>query len=185
MDSSISGPLNNFFSIIRPLLSKRAIEVTHQLFGTFLLFGTPSILPSDNGSEFTEIIQELKTIWPILVMVHGKPLHPQSQGFVERANGDIKDMLTSWISDNVTNDWYVGIKFVQFLKNSTLHSGIKRGPYSAIFGCEAKVRLPSSSLPAEVIARLQSENDLVTAITGTQPPPTSTRRDLRFRRYGK
>ena len=30
--------------------------------------------------------------WPRLVMVHGKPRHAQSQGFVERANGDIKDM---------------------------------------------------------------------------------------------
>ena len=107
-------------------------------------------------------------------MVHGKPRHPQSQGSVERANGDIKDMLISWMNDNDTNDWSVGIKFVQFYKNSSLHSGIKHAPYSAMFGCEAKVGLTSSSLPAEVIARLQSEDDLVTALTGTQQAPTST-----------
>jgi len=57
---------------------------------------------------------ELKEMWPSLVMVHGKPRHPQSQGSVERANGDIKDMLVAWMGDNKTNDWTIGLKFVQF-----------------------------------------------------------------------
>ena len=48
--------------IISPLFTKRAIEVVRQLLDIFLLFGAPSILQSDNGSEFTE----LKTIWPTL-----------------------------------------------------------------------------------------------------------------------
>ena len=38
-------------------------------------------------------------MWPTLKLVHGKPRHPQSQGSVERANGDIKDMLVAWMSD--------------------------------------------------------------------------------------
>jgi hypothetical protein len=41
----------------------------------------------------------------------------------------------------------VGIKFVQFQKNLSYHSGIKRTPYKAMFGVEAKVGLTSSSLP--------------------------------------
>ena len=58
------------FCVLRPLTSKRAIEVCHQLLDIFLLFGAPAILQSDNGSEFTaEIINELKIIWPELVMV--------------------------------------------------------------------------------------------------------------------
>ena len=51
-------------------------------------------------------------------MVHGKPRHPQSQGSVDHGNGDIKDMLVAWMADNNTNDLSVGIKFVQFHKNS-------------------------------------------------------------------
>jgi hypothetical protein len=43
--------------------------------------------------------------------------------------------------------WQVGIKFVQFQKNISYHSGIKRTPYKAMFGVEAKVGLTSSSLP--------------------------------------
>jgi hypothetical protein len=38
-------------------------------------------------------------------------------------------------------DWPVGIKFVQFQKNHSYHSGIKRTPYKAMFGVEAKVGL--------------------------------------------
>ncbi|XP_037774770.1 KRAB-A domain-containing protein 2-like [Penaeus monodon] len=96
--------------------------------------------PSDNGSEFTaEVISGLKIIWPKLVLVHGEPRHPQSQGSVERANGDIKDMLVAWIS-----------------------------PYAALFGCEAKVGLTSSLLFDEVIQRMQCEDDLLAVLTTGQ-----------------
>ncbi|XP_041378891.1 KRAB-A domain-containing protein 2-like [Gigantopelta aegis] len=72
------------FVILRPLSSKRAAEVAFQLLDIFLLFGAPAILQSDNGSEFTaQVITELKELWPQLIMVHGKPRHPQSQGSVE------------------------------------------------------------------------------------------------------
>ena len=46
----------------------------------------------------------MKELWPELVIVHGKPRHPQSQGSVERANYDIKDMLVAWMSENDTAD---------------------------------------------------------------------------------
>ncbi|XP_068242301.1 uncharacterized protein [Palaemon carinicauda] len=99
----------------------------------------PVILQSDNGSEFTaQIITELRSMWPELSIVHGKPRHPQSQGSVERANGDIKDMLVAWMADNNSTDWGTGIKFVQFSKNSAYHAGIKRSPYAAMFGVNAR-----------------------------------------------
>ena len=154
------------FVILRALTSKRAAEVAHHLLDIFLFIGAPAILQSDNGSEFTaHVIQELKIIWPTLIMVHGKPRHRQSQGSVERANGDIKYILIAWMGDNSTAGWSTGIKFVQFHKNSSLHSGIKRAPYAAMFGCDAKVGLTSSPLPTEVIERMQSEDYLLSALT--------------------
>ncbi|KAK4320320.1 hypothetical protein Pmani_008826 [Petrolisthes manimaculis] len=54
----------------------------------------------------------------------------------------------------------VGIKFVQFQKNSSHHAGIKRSPYSALFGKEARVGLTTSSLPREILDNLESEHDL-------------------------
>ena len=164
------------FCVLRPLTSKRAAEVAYQLVDIFLLFGAPAVLQSDNGSEFTaEVITELKQVWPLLNLVHGKPRHPQSQGSVERANGDIKDMLVAWMADNSSQDWTMGIRFVQFSKNSAHHSGINRSPYAAMFGSEAKVGLTSSSLPNEVIQRLQSEEDLLTLLNNPSdntPPPS-------------
>ncbi|KAK7489628.1 hypothetical protein BaRGS_00019023, partial [Batillaria attramentaria] len=65
------------------------------------------------------------------------------------------------------------IKFVQFQKNSAHHSGIKCSPYSAMFGCEARVGLTSSSLPQEVVSRLESEDDLQ-AVVQTHATPAST-----------
>ena len=91
--------------------TKRASEVAFQLMDIFLTLGAPAILQS--GLEFTaQVITELKRAWRNLVLVHGKPRHPQSQVSVERANGDIKDMLVAWLANNNTHDWAVGIKFL-------------------------------------------------------------------------
>ena len=39
------------------------------------------ILQSDNGREFVAaVIVELRFLWPELVLVNGRPRHPQSQG---------------------------------------------------------------------------------------------------------
>jgi hypothetical protein len=128
----------------------------------FLLIGAPHILQSDNGREFTaSVITELKELWPDLVLVHGKPRHPQSQGSVERLNCDIKDILVSWLHDNNSSDWAMGLKFVQFMKNSSHHSAIKQTPYKALFGCEPRVGLRSSNLPVEVIQNMMTEEDLI------------------------
>jgi len=163
------------FCILRPLTSKRATEVAFQLADIFLLIGAPVLLQSDNGSEFTAaVITELATLWPDLKIIHGKPRHPQSQGSVERANGDIKDMLVAWMSDNNSTDWTWGIKFVQFAKNSSHHAGINRSPYAAMFGNNARVGLTSTSLPAEVISRLETEQDLL----ATLAPPETTQSNI-------
>jgi hypothetical protein len=62
--------------------------------------------------------------------------------------------------ENSCKDLLVGIKFVQFQKNLSYHSGIKRTPYKAMFGVEAKVGLTSSSLPDEIISKISTEDDL-------------------------
>ena len=149
------------FCVLRSLTSKRAAEVAYQLMAVFLLFGAPTILQSDTGSEFTaNIITELKQLWPDMKLVHGKPHHPQSQGSVERANGDIKDTLVAWLSDNNSKDWTTGIKCIQFHVNSAHHAGIKCSLYSAMFGSEGRIGLTSSSLPNELMSSIESEAGL-------------------------
>ena len=94
-------------------------------------------------------------MWKEIKLVHGKPRHSQSQRSVERANRDIENMLFTWMSDNQSNDWETGIKFVQFMKNRAYHDGIKRSPYEALFGCKARVGLVSTSLPIDIIQNLK------------------------------
>ncbi|KAK7102356.1 hypothetical protein V1264_020587 [Littorina saxatilis] len=159
------------FVVLRPLSSKRASEVALQLVDIFTLIGAPVILQSDNGSEFTAfIIRELREIWPELKIVHGKPRHPQSQGSVERANSDIKDMLIAWMTDNKTTGWSLGLRFVQFAKNRSHSAGIGRSPYLAMFGVEPRVGLSSTSLPVDLIDRLQTEDDLQAIACSTASP---------------
>ena len=127
---------------LRVLTCKRAEAVAAKLLEIFLTFGVPVVLQSDNGREFVNsIIEELKEYWPELHIVHGKPRHSQSQGSVERANGDVEKMIFTWMSDNETTEWSIGLLFVQFMKNRSYHSGIKRSPYEAMFGQPAKVGL--------------------------------------------
>ena len=163
------------FCILRHLTSKCASEVTYQLLDIYLLLGAPSILQSDNGSEFTAyVITELKQMWIDLGIVHGKPRHPHSQGSLEIVNCDINDMLIAWMSDNDARDWTVGLKSVQFQNNSSHHTGIKCSPFAALFGADAKVGLASSSLPQDVIARLQTEDDLLSAVSHPNPVEQSS-----------
>lgn len=153
------------FVLLRALKSKRAVEVAYQLSDIFLIFGAPCILHSDNGREFVNsVLNELLSFWPECKLVHGKPRHSQSQGSVERANQDIEKMLASWMQDNDTTNWSNGIRFVQFMKNRALHSGIKQSPYKAMFGIEPRVGLMTSTLPRDIIGDIRDENDLENAL---------------------
>ncbi|XP_060871301.1 KRAB-A domain-containing protein 2-like [Metopolophium dirhodum] len=69
-----------------------------------------------------------------LKILHEKPRHSQSQGSVKRANQDVENILATWLQDNKTKKWSEGIKFVQFIKNRSLHHGIKCSQYEAMFG---------------------------------------------------
>ncbi|CAC5356200.1 unnamed protein product [Mytilus coruscus] len=61
--------------------------------------------------------------------------------------------------ENNSKKWNIGLKFVQFEKNNSHHSGINRSPYMAMFDCDAKIGLSSSSLPQEILGSLQTEED--------------------------
>lgn len=150
------------FLLLRPLESKRAEEVAYHLNDIFLTFGAPCILQSDNGREFVnKVITELTSLWSELKIVHGKPRHSQSQGSVERANQDVENMIAVWLKDNNSTKWSEGLRYVQFMKNRALHSGIKQSPYKAMFGIEPRVGLKTTSLPAESIENINDEEDLL------------------------
>ena len=55
------------------------------------------------------VILDLKLIWPELVIINGRPRHPQSQGLVERSNAVVQQMLGKWQENKKTLDWANGL----------------------------------------------------------------------------
>jgi len=47
-------------------------------------------------------------------------------------------------------DWPIGLKFAQFAKDTSYHSGIMQLPYLALFGIEPRVGLRSTALPNDI-----------------------------------
>lgn len=57
---------------------------------------------------------------------------PQSQGSVERANGDVGQMLRAVLAECLNNEWVKASQLVQWRKNTVYHSTIKRTNSSTI-----------------------------------------------------
>ena len=54
------------------------------------------------------MIQRLRRLWPDLIIVRGRPRHPQTQGSVERANKDVEEMLGKWMIEHDSTQWSIG-----------------------------------------------------------------------------
>lgn len=150
------------FCILRPLKSKSVEEVSQHLMDIFCILGAPKLLQSDNGREFTgEILRNLtKALWPNLLMINGRPRYPQSQGSVERANGDVQQILYSWLKDNNTTNWKLGLPMVQMMKNSAFNHGIGTSPYFAVFGQEPPVGM-KNVLPLDIHRHLTNLENVI------------------------
>ncbi|KRX52056.1 KRAB-A domain-containing protein 2 [Trichinella sp. T9] len=126
--------LNHFtkFCILSPLKSKRAEEVASKLLEIFLTFGASSILQSDNGRVFSyDIIAELKTCWPELKLVTGRPRHPQSQAICKR--------------------WSMGLKFAPWQIDVKIHETTGQSPFKVTFGEEPRIGLEYYVLPKSLV----------------------------------
>ena len=137
------------FCLLRGLKNKKAKSIIGTLEGIFAIFGAPKILQTDNGGEFVnkEIDLYFEQIWPDMKHIKSRPYHPQSQGSVERANGDVKRMLKKYLlsssssSSNNNNDnnpppphLLVILDRVQFHKNTSFNRTLGKSPYEVIFG---------------------------------------------------
>ena len=75
-------------------------------------------------------------MWPELKLVHGDAAHSST---VDRDNAE--KMLYSWMEDNKTTRWSRGLKFVQFMKNRSLHSGKTYGRLERISSLEEEKKI--------------------------------------------
>lgn len=164
------------FVQLRPLTSQSAGEVARHVLDIFCTFGAPSILQPDSsgGEEFADrVINELGTAWPTLKIVRGKSRHGHHQGraIVEMPSQDVRTMLAAWMKNEKVMTWSEGLRFVQLTRNGQLRKGMRRSPYRAMFGCDVKFGLATSSaVPNDVINTLTSEEDLETFLAARDEP---------------
>jgi len=106
------------FIHLRPLEAKTALCVSYELYFIFCEFGPPVILQSDNGTEFrNELVSSLKVLWPGLNIVHGRARRPQTQGSVEKSNGDTQNDLNCHLREHKTTNWVLALPLIQYNKN--------------------------------------------------------------------
>ncbi|CAF4391972.1 unnamed protein product [Rotaria magnacalcarata] len=123
------------FTWLYALPSKEAIHVANNLRNIFYTFGPPKILQSDNGKEFVaKIILDLKINWPDLIIINGRPRHPQSQGLVERSNAVVQQMLGKWLEKNKTLNWPNALGPVMLAMNNSMSQSTKKTAYEMVFG---------------------------------------------------
>ncbi|CAF4470388.1 unnamed protein product, partial [Didymodactylos carnosus] len=123
------------FTFAYPLKNKSAVEVASKLRTLFFSFGPPHLLHSDNGAEFVaQVIVELKTLFPDMCFIRGRPRHPQSQGCIERANGVLSVALGKWLDKNHSTHWSDGLLPVVYGINTRASSTTKTTPYETMFG---------------------------------------------------
>jgi hypothetical protein len=120
------------------------------------------ILQSVNGREFmATVIVEVMALWLDVVIVHGWPRHPQSQGSVERANQDTEAVLGNWMSDNKTKNWVLGLNFVQLAKNTRNHGGVDNCPYTLQYGQRSRHGCAALPIDKALLSTLHTEDDLM------------------------
>lgn len=152
------------FIILRPLRAKQAREVARVLLDIFTILGTPGVLESDSGAEFTsQVVSELNGVWPDLRLACGQQLPGHGRRPLERASRDVTNMIRAWMRSNGSRRWAEGLRFVQLARNQLVDDALQQSPFEAMFGCKAKVGLFSSHLPREAVAALQTEEELEAA----------------------
>ncbi|XP_008061971.1 SCAN domain-containing protein 3 [Carlito syrichta] len=153
--------LRTKLSFLRSLKSKRPKEVAHALLDIFTTVGTPSVLQSNNGSEFSsQIVSELSNIWPELKIAHGKPLTCQSQSLREQTSEDIQKRIFSWMQTNNSSHWAEFLWFIQMTQNQPFHRGMPQTSCEGAFCSETSLGLSHSQLTEELVASLHTENEL-------------------------
>ena len=148
-----------------PLRYKSAEEVSERILDIFCDSGSPHILHSDNGREFSNnlLLSTLAEKWPSLKVVHGKPRHPESQGAVERADRDIKDTLFGMMYDHDSDlCWIKYLRWVQWNHNTSYHTAIRMTSYEAVYNRKPSCGWANIGIPHEFWNDINTEDAIET-----------------------
>lgn len=111
-----------------PVKDQEAITIAKAFVDRIVsIFDTPLQLHNDQGSSFQSTV--FKQICNLLGMQKTRttPLHPQSDGMVERGNRTRNRMLSAFVSEN-QKDWDEHIYLLMLAYRSSVHERLKSLP---------------------------------------------------------
>jgi hypothetical protein len=149
------------FSFIEPMMDKSAAWATYALRKMMHVFGASGIIHTDNGSEFKAEFELVVDDWAARI-AHGRPYHPQSQGKVERGNGQFKKKLHSYCEEHKISDWAAcAFEVVHFGMNSVVSRTTNKSPYAMVFGQDPDTPFWTSELqPDKDIIDLSEQTNI-------------------------
>jgi hypothetical protein len=168
-----------------PLTHKHASCIAVALLEIFTVVEPPMILQPDNGNEFntvamtrkqvgefcgklvgltdlelSEIIIEVRQLWPKCQMVRRSPCHSPSNGGVEQVNRTMEEKLHAWMKDCKSRQWMIGCHLMIWQYNTQNHRTISDIPYCLVFGQLPCIGISALPLNASVLTQLAMEAQL-------------------------
>ncbi len=123
-----------------PLPCQEAVVVAEALVNNFVCrFGVPLIIHSDQGRNFeSQVFTEMCRLLGVN-KTRTTPLHPQSDGMVERFNRTIEDQLSKFVDSN-QRDWDTHIPLLLMAYRTAIHETTGCSPAQLMMGRD--LRLP-------------------------------------------
>ena len=125
----------------------------------FARHGTPAYVQCDNGPEFASKLTELFLQAGMVITVHSTPIHPGTNGSVERQNRTLKNLLKVFGSRYVY-DWDIRLDEVLGIYNGTVHSTTGVTPYQLLTGKEKTTPL-SYIFPEYLPEKFRTRQDYI------------------------
>ncbi len=120
--------------------ANNAQEAAHAIWLAVTRHGVPQFLKSDNGSEYVN--QTVSALLKTIKAHHQRtlPYHPQSNGVVERKNGEVMRHLR-WLVLSMDGfaTWSTLLPYVQHIVNTTVHSVTGFSPHELLYGKRAEI----------------------------------------------
>ena len=122
---------------IAPLNEITSEKICNALLSIFTKFGFPSIILSDNGTQFLSHLTQAFTKMLQITQVFSARYHPQSNGCVERANQSIKIMIDKVCIDK-PKEWDLFLPMILFAYRTSIHEATGYSPFQLLFGRQPK-----------------------------------------------
>lgn len=180
------------YCMLYPMHDRNGDEVVRHFLEWIALLGPPSILQTDNGSEFVNGAIETVARQSRIQIIRAQLRRPQTQGLVERANAHVRHMVAKWCRRFGRRDWASSLPTIALACNTSVHETTGRSPYEVVFGrrphmqrvrtgdgCSEEASRPVVSAEYEVMLdevhrrnELDRERKRARAPDGRHPPGT-------------